>query len=352
MSIQLTSLTSTMISRNDIIRSTTTLARNLQEPPLVVVGLPRSGSSLLSHLLSSFPNWYVFDDLYIRSETKQFKSPNTLDDAALDVIRKRLFWILHSRIKSGSFSAPNITIEQAQELADSIINCFIGKRPHWKQIHSEFLVRLALLNGATHWGWKCPGDFRALPELHTLFPELRVIFLHRHPEHALVSKKFVTGGDGDGKLYHPVAYAIYWQLAFDKATASKEKHPENFIDIPFKELTENHEKSTSRLCEFLNESDTHLDELPKPNSSFSSRDRKNLTYIEILIIRLICKRGMHELGYETIKSSPRKIGVLDIIKTTSLFIWFQTKRVVTSGSDRVRVFELAQTFVQGLFGRR
>lgn len=340
-----------MISRDITIRSTSPLASNLKPSPLVVVGLPRSGSSLLSHLLSSLPNWYVFDDFYLRTEAKQFKSPHALDDNALEALRKRLFWILHARIKFGSFSIPNLSIDEARELADSVISCFIGKQPHWEQIHSEFLIRLALLNGASHWGWKCPGDFRALKELHSLYPGIRVIYLHRHPEHALVSKKFVSGKDGDGKFYHPVAYAIYWQLAFDKASEFRAKQPENFFDIPFQELTENHIQTAARLCEFLHESEAHPDQLPPKNTSFSSDKRKSMTHIEALIVRVICRKGMRELGYSPIKSGPRSLGLLDIIKTTFIFTWYHSKRVITNASGRARTFELARTFVQGLFGR-
>ncbi|WP_107666876.1 hypothetical protein [Cyanothece sp. BG0011] len=34
-------------------------------PPVIVVGLPRSGSSFLAHTLSTLKDWYVFDDLMI-----------------------------------------------------------------------------------------------------------------------------------------------------------------------------------------------------------------------------------------------------------------------------------------------
>ena len=33
--------------------------------PVVVVGLPRSGSSFLSYVISQIDDWYVFDDLYL-----------------------------------------------------------------------------------------------------------------------------------------------------------------------------------------------------------------------------------------------------------------------------------------------
>ena len=32
--------------------------------PLIIVGLPRSGTSFLAHVLSAIDDWYVFDDLY------------------------------------------------------------------------------------------------------------------------------------------------------------------------------------------------------------------------------------------------------------------------------------------------
>ena len=40
-----------------------TLVNQETTPPVIVVGLPRSGSSYLAHVLSCLEGWFIFDDL-------------------------------------------------------------------------------------------------------------------------------------------------------------------------------------------------------------------------------------------------------------------------------------------------
>ena len=46
-------------------------AKDTHSAPVIVVGMPRSGSSFLSHVLSQLPGWYVFDDLYLQDKVKE-----------------------------------------------------------------------------------------------------------------------------------------------------------------------------------------------------------------------------------------------------------------------------------------
>jgi hypothetical protein len=60
------------------------LPAELRTPPAIVVGLPRSGTKFLTHVMNNIRGLYVFDDLYYFREARGAGAGNTLTRAQLE----------------------------------------------------------------------------------------------------------------------------------------------------------------------------------------------------------------------------------------------------------------------------
>lgn len=322
--------------------STGMIYKQFLHPPVVVVGLPRSGSSFLSRVLSCTPDLYVFDDLYIRQACNKFSNPAKLTDEDLHILGDRIYWILHSRIKFSPDSIPSLSIDEAKLLSRSIVASFLGTEPSWALIHSELLSRLAALKSSPRWGWKCPGDFRVLTELNACFPDIKVVFLHRHPYDVLLSRKFVRKGDGDPRTFHPVIQSLYWASASKHVAEFQANHPSQVFSVSFDDLTTkpNYHKE---ILSFLDAKP--LDHtLVSPNSSFENKEKPKLTLIETYCYNSLCRHQMKRLGYLP-KHEHDSIGILNFIATSIHFCTYYTQQSIASKASRAT----AKEFLRSLF---
>lgn len=324
------------------ITSTEPLRHQFTKPPVLVVGLPRSGSSFLSRVLSASSELYVFDDLYTRKTCLGYNNPLSLTDIELDELKIKLYWTLHARVKFNADLIPELTKSDAAKLTDSIFECFRSTSPSWADVHAELLSRLARLKGSEVWGWKCPGDIRALEALSDLFPGIRVIFLHRHPVDVLQSKKNVPSGDGDKESYHPFVQCLYWKTAWHLNHQFALNHPRQSFLLPFDKLVKR-DSVIHDMCTFLEISPIcyHGD---SPNSSFKKSTRTPPTLCEIIIVKLTCKKAMKSLGY-SLKTGWAKFGFVPLISQTFDFSRYYLQKSIKDKSQAATVREfLFSTF--------
>lgn len=292
-------------------------------PPVVAVGLPRSGSSYLSRVLSESSSLFVFDDLYLRRHCLTYKRPEAIDDDSLLKIREWIYWQLHARIRGDFPSITNLSIADAGRLATSVTDCFRSSSPHWSQIQAELLTRLAMIQGANRWGWKCPGDYRVLNTLNQLFPGLKVVFLHRHPNDVLISRKNVPRDDGDSKSFNPIIQAIYWKDACEKSLMFHRDHPNQLMDISFNDLV-NRTSKLDDLLLFL-QVDNNSPKSHPVNSSYTKTNRPSPSLCELLIVNTICNKQMRLLGYEGRDSWDRIGGLRFLQQSYSSFLYYAAK---------------------------
>lgn len=121
-------------------------------PPLIVVGLPRSGSSFLSHVISQIDDWYVFDDLYLQDAARRFGPDAPLDDAALDRLLHFLGWQIRARLRFGTYAIPQVAEEEIEPMNAALRATFSGRRATWPVLQAEWMTRLAHRSGCSRWG--------------------------------------------------------------------------------------------------------------------------------------------------------------------------------------------------------
>lgn len=136
-------------------------------PPVVVVGMHRSGTSMLSRLLENL-GVFMGRDLTGNAESLFFQSLNRyiIEEAGGDWVNvKPVFEHLQSQ-------------DFVQRHADRLINILIEKRG-LRRFHGEFRFFTWSLGFSTPWGWKDPRNTVTLPIWLAVFSRLRVIHIVR-----------------------------------------------------------------------------------------------------------------------------------------------------------------------------
>jgi hypothetical protein len=348
---------------NTIIKSLS-LVVETSTSPVVVIGLPRSGSSYLSHVLSCLDGWFVFDDLYPRQKAAQFginRTTNLAENPSLlESYINALTWQLRARIKhEENFRVPDLTWDDTFNMQKAVLQAFEAQNPViWPQVLEEWMTRLTLHLGKSHWGYKTPQDFMHMDELADLFPGIKFIFIMRDPRQMMRSFKNlprvkISGTqDGVSRQYHPVVYALYWQQAYEKVQEFMTKGRAPVEVVKFEDLVQNPTQRAENLARFL---ETEVKDKEKEkvvaqgkNSSFKQRESskpvRELTNTEVFLCEKIAGSAMQASGYDLHHPTPNPLDMIDLISTSATFTGYQVQRILASNQARTSV----SSFVKNL----
>jgi len=173
--------------------------------PLFIVGLPRTGTTLLHRLLSMhndarfLPFWEAYAPLPKKPGAHQDGGDGRISDA------KRTLALL-------KYIAPDLSKIHPMEAGDPE-ECFLIFRNYlltppgfdfgyfpsfWKwfddeahidayRLHKRQLQIHQWLGPRGHWGLKCPNHLSGLPQLREVYPDARIVYTHRDPEQVIAS---------------------------------------------------------------------------------------------------------------------------------------------------------------------
>ncbi len=318
-------------------------------PPVVVVGLPRSGSSFLSHVLSTLKAWYVFDDLYLFQRVRALGADGPLTQDQLRGLVSFLGWTVRARIKfEDSFFKPRCTWKDVDHMVEAVVGAFEGREVCWEELVEEWLMRLALHHGRSRWGYKTPQDFMHLDTLTQSFPGVRFIFIMRDPRKMMASMKYVRSEDGDPRQYHPVPYALYWKMAHRTVHGFQAKELAPMLEMRFEQLVADPDEAAARAGAFLDAEVSGKVPVQGKNTSFGSGKRKDITATERWICERLAGEAMAEAGYESSGARPRVRDLPDLAFTTLRFSLYQAGRLLRRGDARASV----GAYLKNLMGRR
>ncbi|NEQ95386.1 MAG: sulfotransferase [Cyanothece sp. SIO2G6] len=317
-------------------------------PPVIVVGLPRSGSSFLAHLLSTLEGWYLFDDLYPYQKAQACGASGILSSQQLAKFVEALAWATRARIKwERNFSAPQMTWEDVDKMEAAVRQVFEVEGGKWHEVLQEWMMRLAQHHNCTRWGYKTPQDFMHMEKLTRLFPGVKFVFIMRDPRKVMRSLKNLPnekGGDGDRKQYHPIAYSLYWKMAYERV--------QTFIDsglapvhiIRFEELVTEPDLQAQTLAQFLGTTVSGPTEVKQGNSSFKSQQQIEMTDTECWICEKLAGATMVKAGYSLSQIRPRFRDIPELLRISTQFVWFQLHRATTDPEKRSSILAVATSF--------
>ncbi|ETN93147.1 Sulfotransferase domain protein [Gammaproteobacteria bacterium MOLA455] len=314
-------------------------------PPVIVVGLPRSGTSFVSDILSQIPELYVFDDLYLYREAKAIGADNGyLNASQLDKLLFFLGWQIRARIRHGTFSIPDMKMEDVDQVMAALYELYKEADVTWFQLLEEWMMRLAINQGASHWGYKAPQDFLHTAMLSRVFPGVKFIFVQRDPRDMMRSLKYVHSKDGNPKQYHPVAYSLYWKSCAAKIRDFQSQGYDSLV-LKFDDLVKSPSDSAAEVARYLGLSVPTKMLVKEKNSSFKNKKEQNLTSTETWIIEKIIGSDLQLCGFQASGSKPSFFGIFEVIRVSVVFIIYQAGRVVKKRSALVSI----KSFIYSIF---
>lgn len=319
--------------------------------PLIIVGLPRSGTSFLAHVLSAIDDWYVFDDLYCVQKAMAINLDGPLDDSQLRTFLDRLAWETRSRVKfEVDFRVPDLTLEEVDLFEAAMIETFRGSGPMWHEVTAEWMTRLALHHGSQNWGYKTPQDFMHLEWLRQVWPGARFVWMVRDPRQIMRSLKNLTaqrGGDGDPRQFHPVVTSLYWKAARTKLVEVQRSDANEAVEVvDFDELLGDPDAVAERLAKFLDSHVSSKTQAVGKNSSMSKPKAKKLTDTDIWISQRLLGHHLTDAGFQTQPVRPRLGDLPDLARTTAQFGWFQIHRSITDPEKRKSVMQVGRRLLR------
>jgi hypothetical protein len=332
--------------------------------PVIVVGLPRSGSSYLAHLLSCTQDWFVFDDLYPYQKAARHGLIGVNDLSQKKHLIKAylnsLGWSLRTKINfEKNFSSQTfagLTVQDVEKMQVSIFQS-IQNQPNltWATILDEWMTRLSLYLGKSQWGYKTPKDYLHLKELTDVFPNMKVIFLFRNPLNVMQSYKSlprdqVAGGDGVSRQYHPLIYALYWRDAYVKTMTFKSKTATelNLLKVKFEEMVGDTDTTAKKIAEFLDSSIIKETKVQSTNSSMFQGSKRELTELEKYICLLINRDIMSNENYPITHNKLKIVDFLALIGNSVDFCAYQIESILIRPKLRM---DAIQSFTKSVVGK-
>jgi Sulfotransferase family len=257
-----------------VARNPEALERSL-EPPVIVVGLPRSGTTHLVNLLAadsrfrSMPWWEVTEPIPVVGDGP---GPDGVDPRYLrcqaDYETSRRFAplveLMHDR--------PPWSIEEDCELVDLDLCSYVlewharvpawrdyylalDQRPHYAFLRRELQV-LSHLRGPRRWVLKTPQHLEQLAPLLDTFPDATIAFTLRDPVAVLQSAiTMLAYGDRMRRVsVEPDALAAYWVDRVERLLRAAVKDarlipPERRVDVEFGALIADDLAMATRILE-------------------------------------------------------------------------------------------------------
>jgi tetratricopeptide (TPR) repeat protein len=194
-------------------------AGSQDETPVFILGMPRSGTSLMEQILSSHP------DIYGGGELKYMTS--ALEN--IDVAGRRL--------KFGDVEAA-FTYDE---------NASWAQRGDWfaRMLHSLTKDKPKRIVD------KMPGNFNFVGLIHAILPKARIIHSRRHPVETCLSCYRILFAEGHQWTYSLPELGRYYRRYWDLMQFWREQFPGAMYEVRYEDNVADVEGSARRLIEYL-----------------------------------------------------------------------------------------------------
>ncbi len=223
----------------------------LAEPPIFVVGVGRSGTTLLQSLLSAHSRIAVTPETHFCAIWREHAG----GAAAAGPRGFEAGW--RGYLASKRFADLGVTPERARAILER------GSERSPRAALAAMMAAYGEAQGKPRVGEKTPGHWRHARTLLDWFPDARVIVLRRDPRAVAASKMRAPwaaqamryAGTASARLtrLHVVAEeARHWCRAYDEAVPALLRDPRATL-VPYEDLVAEPEAVLRRVCAFLGE---------------------------------------------------------------------------------------------------
>jgi len=313
--------------------------------PLVLVGLPRSGSTLLTSLLNKNSELYLLNDLYYLQQVDAANAWHRLtrDDAESlvstleDVITRR------SGVHGGRTLANSAPLDpDALRAVQRYLRADGLPREHWAGLLQAAVRFAAQQAGKRLWGYNTPQDCLHLDRLFEAFPDVRVIFLMRDPRAVMRSYKAEPDHENPGQ-YHPLAQSLAWGAAASAYRQAAQAHPAQVLLIRYEDLVSDTAGVLARIGDFLGVRPPAADLTCHGDNSAvagGGEAAPSINDTEQWLSDLIVHDVRRSLGYRYRRTRPRLGDMPGVLATSARFTGVYLGRLATDRDRRKRVYRL------------
>jgi hypothetical protein len=212
---------------------------NNENSPIFIVGSPRSGSTLLSAMLSNHsrlscgPETQFFNKLSTEQIKSVLASANWVEDSI-------------SLLNSLSLSGQAV-VSLFKEDNESLRQYLTGKQPSEQVLLEALCVAFSKRNKKQRWIEKTPNHILYLPRIRKLYPTAKIVRIIRDPRDSAWS---TTKLPWSTESY--VENCYMWQTWYDKGQEFIDSDTNSYT-VRYEDLVIDCEKTLRGLCEFLGE---------------------------------------------------------------------------------------------------
>lgn len=212
---------------------------NTSNPPIFVIGAPRSGTTLLQQMLHAHRNIAVSPETHITM--RPYERRLAFGDLGLADNRRHLGeWI--TRTEKIGFRKLGLDPERT-------IDEIVGAPPTLGSGLATVFRAYARKNGKVRWGDKRPGHIQKVAQIRRLFPDAQFVHLIRDGRDAVSSLNSMPWYGGD--LYSAI---LTWRDAIDTGRRlAAGLGPETYFELRYEDLVTSTERELTALCAFLGE---------------------------------------------------------------------------------------------------
>lgn len=275
----------------------------MSSPKVFVIGVGRSGTSLLQSMLAShstlaFPPETSFFRRYVSKKVLE----KTWKKEGVEGVQKVID--SDSQLQRLSVDLKTITRDFG--------NFKAGTRD--AQCYQAILKAECERQGKIFAGDKDPRSIEYIPLLHHYWPDLHVIHIIRDPRDVLASKKKAAWSRDKNSLYHILANRVQMKIGCKDGVSYFGR---NYHEITYSGLISSPEETLRRLCDslelpfepaMLNYRDTaeglvsheemswKKETMQPVNTSNTGKWKKELTSFEAAVTEVTCREGMNKSG--------------------------------------------------------
>jgi hypothetical protein len=241
-----------------------------ENKPIFVVGIPRSGTTLVSRLLGRHPQvlaageTHYFEDIWARRRELGLLA----DQSELSKAAGRLLTVF------GRFNQPGQALVDRVLNERLIIERALDNGGGYDGTYLAFTDLLAESQGKQRYCDDTPKHLFYLETIFSFFPQAKVIACVRDPRDFLCSYKNFWRRSKDPDrikaLYHPIVTSMLWRSSAKRMLHSPfVNQAEKLLQIRYETLVEEPERQMRRMCDFVDlDYDESLLRIDSHNSAF------------------------------------------------------------------------------------
>lgn len=307
---------------------------------IFVVGMPRSGTTLLASLLSSHTEVAISPETdYFSLVWKPLSRTGGLRDwHTVDLYLRRFF--------------DQRTVRLMDLPVDDMMGQFHTLLRDGALSHSLMLSSVLMLHAARSgkviWGEKTPDHFMYVPAIKSLFPNARIVSIVRDPRDIHLSLEHVPWSRGN-----TLNHAVQWRGYRSMAQHFTVLYGDSFIEVRYEDLIVDPEGTVRQVCERLGlrfepdmleryQEARLFDPKDEPWKARASRAidptnhekwRGNMSSEDLAIFTRICGDYLRRWGYDAPKATVKPGHALHNLEWRAVVWWLRTNWRVKRGRD-------------------